>query len=514
MDKQDEVTAGLAGAKGEQDMTEAQQAPQKTVDFKNFFPIIFIVAIAAVVMFMRLHFISLPLDNDEGTYAYIANFMNSHYMPYRDIFDHKPPGIYFIYRAAIGIFGRDAEGIRFFTALYCAVSAVAVYFAAARMDKNRAKYMATLFFAACQGSVLLQGINSNTETFVSLPVALAMFFAAKGKEEKSVMLSLSGLFLGVADLIKPIVLPCFILMLIYMVIKKFELKKTASFIAGFFAPFAATTVWLIAGGIFGDCVKSLFNVNSWYMTKGTPWPLRIEPRFLVEFGVLLAASVLLAFIPKKNNSGSGKSGTEISLVLLAGAIAGIILQKGTYPHYYLCVMAPLCVCAGIYAENISDLKARFHYAAPAAMIALFLAVFAADNLGFYKMNILDVSVGQFGTTRFAESSLMAGRINSIKKPGQTLFVYFAQPEIYFLTGMKAPGRYVNMFDWNVVFDEKGVNDELKAAYYLRPDYLVLYKKSLFTFASMLPYYRLEMDGKSLALFVKKDDAAKKGAVKR
>jgi len=488
-------------------MTGDFYGPQKAADIKKFFPVIFIAAIAAAVMFMRLRFISLPLDNDEGTYAYIANFMNSHYMPYRDIFDHKPPFIYFIYSAAMDLFGRDAYAIRFFAAVYVAAAAAAVFMAASRIKGGFSKYAAALFFTACQGSVMLQGINANTETFLCLPLALAAYFAAKGADEKPFMLASSGFMLGTACLIKETAAPVFILVFIYMAVKKYPLKKMFFFTAGFILPFIFTALWLAHEAIFTDFIKCGILYNFWYLTGGNTARAGVDTRFFVQYGGLLIVSILAAV------AGKNKEGENIGLLILSGMAAGIMLQKGMWAHNYVGLCAPLALAAGFAIDRLSrEGKKGMAAAVAASVILLVLAV--GPNLRYYSMDALDVSATQFRTTRFAESRLMAERINAVKKPGQTLFVYFAQPEIYFLTGIKAPGRYVNMFDWNAAYDEKGVNDELKAVYYSRPDYLVLYKKSLFTFASMLPYYRLEMQGDELELLVKKDDAAKKDAVKR
>ncbi|MGD0566700.1 MAG: glycosyltransferase family 39 protein [Candidatus Goldiibacteriota bacterium] len=479
----------------------SHEAAGPAVNPRNLLPVLFLAALAALVIYLRLHFISLPLDNDEGVYAYIANFMNRHYLPYRDIFDHKPPGIYFIYKLAMNLFGSDAGGIRFFAALYTAAALIAVYFAAARLKDGRAKYAAALFFAACQGSVMLQGINANTETFLSLPLALAVFFAAKGEKENFRMLAMSGLMLAISSMIKESAAPAFILALVYMALKKYPVKKIACFITGFIVPFVIAALWLARFGILGDFIKCCVLFNFWYMASGLAIGARIEPRFLVEYGILIIAAVYAAFGSEDN-----RDGINMSFIILAGALAGIILQKGIWPHSYICACAPLCICAGLAANKLRAARA-------AALVALFLILSYALNWPYYFMNTLDVSKAQFNTPRFAESKLMAEKINSIKKPGQTLFVYFAQPEVYFLTGIRAPGRYLSMFDWNVLYDEAGVNAELKDVYYSKPDYMIIYKKSLFTFASMLPYYRPIVEGKELVLYVKIDNALKKPLLK-
>src|SRR5690348_4867189 len=50
-----------------------------------------------VAVLMRLPALRLPLERDEGAYAYIANLWLHGGLPYRDVFDHKPPLLYLLY---------------------------------------------------------------------------------------------------------------------------------------------------------------------------------------------------------------------------------------------------------------------------------------------------------------------------------------------------------------------------------------------------------------------------------
>jgi hypothetical protein len=51
-------------------------------------------ALLALVFLARLGALDVPLERDEGAYAYIAAQWRSGLIPYRDVFDHKPPLVY------------------------------------------------------------------------------------------------------------------------------------------------------------------------------------------------------------------------------------------------------------------------------------------------------------------------------------------------------------------------------------------------------------------------------------
>ena len=47
----------------------------------------------ALFALLRAPFLSLPLERDEGEYAYIAQRLAAGDVPYRDAFDQKPPAV-------------------------------------------------------------------------------------------------------------------------------------------------------------------------------------------------------------------------------------------------------------------------------------------------------------------------------------------------------------------------------------------------------------------------------------
>ena len=84
--------------------------------------IVVLFVLSAIIFLTRFHFVTLPLDRDEGTYSYIAWRMSEGELPYKDAFDHKPPVLYFLYKAAFDAFGYDFVSIRFFTILWLPVN--------------------------------------------------------------------------------------------------------------------------------------------------------------------------------------------------------------------------------------------------------------------------------------------------------------------------------------------------------------------------------------------------------
>ena len=53
-----------------------------------------------------------PLARDQGVFAYVGTLILKGGWPYRDVWEVKPPGIYYTYAAIIGCSGRSMGGVR------------------------------------------------------------------------------------------------------------------------------------------------------------------------------------------------------------------------------------------------------------------------------------------------------------------------------------------------------------------------------------------------------------------
>ena len=72
-----------------------------------------LVLLAAVTSLICLALItSFPWGRDQSIYALIGHGMLQHQTPYLDLWDFKPPGIFFVYAAAEAWFGQSMAAIR------------------------------------------------------------------------------------------------------------------------------------------------------------------------------------------------------------------------------------------------------------------------------------------------------------------------------------------------------------------------------------------------------------------
>src|SRR5690606_25341487 len=60
-----------------------------------------------VIVFSLAQILVFSFGRDQGIYAMVADGILEGQLPYRDRWDFKPPGIFFVYATAFGLFGKS-----------------------------------------------------------------------------------------------------------------------------------------------------------------------------------------------------------------------------------------------------------------------------------------------------------------------------------------------------------------------------------------------------------------------
>src|SRR5580658_745674 len=66
-----------------------------------------------LVIFVRLRLLQIPLERDEGEYAYAGQLILEGIPPYKLAYNMKLPGTYASYAAIMAFFGQTTAGIHF-----------------------------------------------------------------------------------------------------------------------------------------------------------------------------------------------------------------------------------------------------------------------------------------------------------------------------------------------------------------------------------------------------------------
>jgi hypothetical protein len=135
---------------------------------------------------IRLPLLPIPLERDEGEYAYIAWRLGYDELPYRDWFDQKPPAVFYVYRLALMLPFEPIRAIHFVALLFSATSACALFFLGLRFMDRFWAWLAGALFALLAVDPSVQGTAANTELFMLCPLILSQiaFVTAVNRQKR------------------------------------------------------------------------------------------------------------------------------------------------------------------------------------------------------------------------------------------------------------------------------------------------------------------------------------------
>lgn len=164
------------------------------------------VVLGALGFVFGLGSLAYPFGRDQGLYFYVAReWVVRGSIPYRDVLDHKTPGIYLLHALSILIFGEKLWGIRVFDLICVAlVGFVAAELTAARGERVRHGVRGGAWLGA---AVLFYGYldfwnTAQSELWYSL-FGIASVAAVQRIQKDTRAFAVSGVMAGLVMLMKP-----------------------------------------------------------------------------------------------------------------------------------------------------------------------------------------------------------------------------------------------------------------------------------------------------------------------
>jgi len=430
--------------------------------------IILLVLILALQVFLRLPFIQMPLERDEGAYGYMAQRILAGEVVYRDGFDHKPPVVYFIYAGLIKAFGNTIEAIRIPTLIYSLLTTLSLFYLGLLLFGGTGGLIGALFYAVFSGGPLIQGNTSNTETFMVLPLILAVAFFLKKK------MFWAGLLSGLAIMIKPVAGANFLVLLLFLIL--LDWRALGRMLLGSVIPFLFFVVYFLFKGALFDFVYQVFLVNGRYLRSlpfgffarlayggVTTWIFAQLENSLIWFLGLIG----LIYVLVKERT---RELFLLSAWTLASAVA--VVSSGLFfGHYYIQLIPGLCLLSAFAVIEVIKKSTLFGKIALVLVATLlFLAVLPYQLPYYFKYSPDEVSVHQYGKNNYVLSRKLAQIMKKKLRPDETILVWSANPEVYFYLEKKAPTRYFNYLKW---METQETRQEIVAAILAaKPNYIV------------------------------------------
>lgn len=397
-----------------------------------------LIALAALAVAVpNLPFGRVPSE-DAGVFFYIANTLLSGGVPYRDVWDHKPPAVYVI--DAIGLAAAGPLGVWVLQLAALAVAALLSYRAMAKAFTPTAALAGTLAWILAAPRLFLEdGTQTSFVELYALPLqfaAFSLYSVATGRRSM-----FSGVLLGLAGLLKPTLIGTWVAI---------GLRELWRFAGGRDRRGALGRVLLVGAGA---AVVLVLAVAAFAIVGGLPWVLDQAVRYNLLYSAfatpsarvdavldgarltlpsgLFAAAVLgwaLALLDRRPRP------ALVSLAVLALPVEIVLATSGRAYHYYFLAWLPsLGVLTGYLASRAPTFTPRFGTTLVAGAL---VAMSVRPTMLVARLAVL----GDDGASRGA-----ATYVREHSAPGDLVLVWGSRTEINVLAERRSPTSYVYQY---------------------------------------------------------------------
>jgi hypothetical protein len=169
---------------------------------KRVWLVAFLLLLAATTL-IRIRLLDMPLERDEGEFAYAGQLLLEGVPPYQEVYTMKWPGTHMAYALIMAVFGQTARGIHAGLILVTTATVVLVFVLGRRLGGEAVGAVAGATYALMSSSPPTDGLAAHATHFVILPaLAGILLVQAPGVKLTRPRVFLAGLLLGLGALMK------------------------------------------------------------------------------------------------------------------------------------------------------------------------------------------------------------------------------------------------------------------------------------------------------------------------
>ena len=407
---------------------------------------------------IRIRLLGIPLERDEGEYAYAGQLMLQGIAPYKLAYNMKFPGTYAAYAVIMSIFGQTITGIHL-GLLFANAAAVALVFLLGRRLLNlTAGIAAAATYAVLTVSPSVLGFAAHATHFMVLPVLGGALLLLRPPDRQSLpTLFVSGALFGIGLLMKQPAVFFILFGVSYLFYRgcqarvgsKKTLVQTAAFSYGAIMPFGIACFFLWRAGVFA---KFWFWTIDYACQYGGLVPLTDGMHIFVQVVTSVIGSGwalwTLAGIGLVVSAWDPMMRANASFLVGFLAFSAAAVCPGFYfrPHYFVLLLPAISLLAALAALRVSDLL-KSHLSAIRLVPFLFFG--AALTLPIFQDRTFLLSAPVESASRmiypespFSESARVAQYIREHSAPTDTIAVLGSEPQIYFYSQRHSATGYI------------------------------------------------------------------------
>lgn len=400
-------------------------------------------------MLARAHAWSAPLESDECNYAYIGSRLLAGERLYVDVWDHQPPGVYWLFAATAALGGDRPSSYRVLGTCFTLVTLVLLWQVMRRTLGPLAAVMGAGMWALTCSDPLLAGDGVNREIYMNTLAVGALACLAPSREPVPGLRRVvaAGGLLGAASLLKTVAAAQWVALAAWLAWVArgqrkgpLPVKVVAAFAIGPLMLWGLTTAGYALTGRAGAFFDAVFVFNLGY-AAGESLPARLGGlvRHADALGLCWPVVVLAACGALFVRWGPVRRAGWLFVALLAGSAAAVALPGRYWGHYYYLLLPGLILMAGpLWAFLDSYLRSR---RAGWVVAAVVLGVVAWPQVQGYWLQPGEMPVDNAFRRRMVWAREQGLRIGRVTEPGQSIYVWGTDVGLYYYSRRRCASRF-------------------------------------------------------------------------
>jgi len=448
---------------------------------EQLFAALFAAVATAIVLYVRVRLLEMPLERDEGEFAYSGQLVLKGLSPYLHAYTMKLPGMAYLNALFFTCFGTTVSAVHLGLLIANLISALLLFHIARRLFGATAGAVTSGLFLLMTASQHLLGTFAHATHFVLLFVlaAFALIISEEGALSQYRCMA-AGFCFGSAFLVKQHAVLFFAAAVIMLLLGRRKIRESAAscfiMLFGFVIPYLLIILLQLKQGAFSSFWFWTVRYASAYATGLTPqlgW-LNFKSQMAEIAGSmggswLLAGAGLLLLLIKRDRK-------VLSFVLPLLICSFLAICPGFHfrPHYFILVAPVIALLAGSLCGASFPATVRGFLLAVVSAAAIFQLwseqwfLFSAAPQEYLKK--------AYQTTKpFVESLAVAQYVKAVTGRSDRIQVLGSEPQIYFYAERRPASGYIYMYPLmeEQPFAEQMQEQMLKQIMADRPVYLVL-----------------------------------------
>ena len=164
---------------------------------------IFVALAILLTLVVRVRLRDMPLERDEGEYAYAGQLILQGVPPYKDAFNMKLPGTYVAYAASMAVFGKTPTGVHLGLAVVNAATIWLMFLLGRKLLDAAAGAAAAVTYALMSLSPDVLGLAGHATHYVVLPAVGGILLLLRAVETRAMKFHFAaGILFGLAFVMK------------------------------------------------------------------------------------------------------------------------------------------------------------------------------------------------------------------------------------------------------------------------------------------------------------------------